>query len=73
MKYFLKNGNIKEKLFLLNKEIIRYNLDSNQIIYKIKDMNDFENVFNLLYIDDNEFIKNNFHFYLENIIELLKD
>ena len=71
--FFKKWNNIKEKFFKLNEEIIRYNLNPTKLIYKISDINDFENIFNLLYIDDNEYIKDNFRIYLENVIQLLRD
>ena len=71
--FFKKWNSIKENFFQLNKEIIRYNLDPTKIINKIYDINDFEKVFNLLFIDDNKYIKNNFQVCLENVIKTLKD
>ena len=71
--FFKKWNDIKEKFFKLNKGIIRYDLNPTKLINYINDINDFEKVFNLLYIDDNEYIKNNFQIYLENVISSLRD
>ena len=72
-KFYKKWNSIKEKVFKLNKKIQRYDLDQFIIINNIDDMKDFENIFKLLFIDDNEYIKNNFYSYLKRTITLLKD
>ena len=71
--FFKKWNDIKEKFFKLNKGIIRYDLNPTILILNINDINDFEKVFNLSYIDDNEYIKNNFQIYLENVIRSLRN